>query len=63
MEGFFMSKRKSGGQTAESSAPPEIVCILVVDTMFDEFEVEICCQRAEGLIEFPRARTAAICSM
>jgi len=61
MEGF-LSKRNSGGQTAESPAPPEIVCILVVDTMFDEFEVEICCQRAEG-VEFPRARIAAICSM
>jgi hypothetical protein len=44
-----MSKRKSGGQTAESHSPPEIVCILVVDTMFDEFEVEICCQRADGV--------------
>jgi len=44
-----MSRRKSGGQTAESPAPPEIVCILVVDTMFDDFEVEICCQRTEGV--------------
>ena len=44
-----MSKRKSGGQTAGSPAPPEIVCILVVDTMFDDFEVEICCQRTEGV--------------
>ena len=39
-----MSKRKSGGQTTEFPAPPEMVCILVVDTMFDEIEVEICCQ-------------------
>jgi hypothetical protein len=44
-----MSKRKSGGQAAESPTPPEKVCILVVDTMFDEFEVEICCQRTDGV--------------
>lgn len=36
-----MSKRKSGGQTARSSpSPPEIVCVLVVDIILDEFEVE-----------------------
>ena len=41
-----MSKHKSGGRVAESPSPPEIVCILVVDNTFDEFEVEICCQHA-----------------
>ena len=44
-----MSKRKSGGRAAGPLSPPEMVCILLVDTMFDEFEVEICCQRAEGV--------------
>ena len=44
-----MSKRKSGGHAAESPSPPEIVCILVVDTIIDEFEVEICCQRTDGV--------------
>ena len=44
-----MSKRKSGGHAAESSSPPEIVCILVVDAIIDEFEVEICCQRTDGV--------------
>src|ERR1019366_979217 len=47
--GFFMSKRKSGGQAAESPSPPEIVCILVVDAVIDEIEVEICCQRTDGV--------------
>ena len=46
-----MSKRKSGGRAAGPLSPPEMVCILVVDTMFHEFEVEICCQRAEGVDE------------
>ena len=44
-----MSKRQSGDQTAESPSLPVIVCVLVVDDTFDEFEVEICCQRAEGV--------------
>ena len=44
-----MSKRKSGGRAAESPSPPEIVCILVVDAIIDEFEVEICCQRTDGV--------------
>jgi len=35
-----MSKRKSGGQAARSPSPPEIVCVLVVDIILDEFEVE-----------------------
>jgi hypothetical protein len=47
--GFFMSKRKSGDHAAESPSPPEIVCILVVDAIIDEFEVEICCQRTDGV--------------
>ena len=41
-----MSKRKSGGQAAGSPTPPEMVCILVVDVIIDEIEVEICCQHA-----------------
>jgi hypothetical protein len=44
-----MSKRKSGGHAAESPSPPEIVCILVVDAIPDEFEVELCCQRTDGV--------------
>ena len=44
-----MSNRESDGQAAESSSPPEIVCILMVDNTFDEFEVEICCQRTNGV--------------
>jgi hypothetical protein len=40
-----MSKHKSGDHGAESPSPPEIVCILVVDAIIDEFEVEICCLR------------------
>src|ERR1019366_3117310 len=47
--GFFMSKRKSGGQAAGSPTPPEMVCILVVDAVIDEIEVEICCQRTNGV--------------
>ena len=44
-----MSKRKSGGGAADSSSPPERVCVLVVDAIIDEFEVEICCQRTDGV--------------
>ena len=44
-----MSKRKSGSHAARSPSPPEIVCILVVDAIIDEFEVEICCQRTDGV--------------
>ena len=44
-----MSKRKSGGHAAGPPSPPEIVCILVVDAIIDEFEVEICCQRTDGV--------------
>jgi hypothetical protein len=44
-----MSERKAGGQAAGSLSSPEIVCILVVDAIFDEFEIEICCQRTDGV--------------
>ena len=44
-----MSKCKSDGQAAESTSSPVIVCVLVVDNTFDEFEVEICCQRTDGV--------------
>src|ERR1019366_9434328 len=47
--GVFMSIRKSDDPTAESPSPPEIVCILVVDAIIDEFEVEICCRRTDGV--------------
>jgi hypothetical protein len=49
VEGFCMSKCKSDGQAAGSPSPPVIVCVLVVDNTFDEFEVEICCQRTDGV--------------
>jgi hypothetical protein len=48
-EGFSMSKSKLGGDAAESPSPPERVCILVVDAIVDEFEVEVCCQRTDGV--------------
>lgn len=44
-----MSKRKSGGEAAEPTSPPKVVCTLVVDIILDEFEVEICCQRTDGV--------------
>ena len=44
-----MSKCKLDGRAAGSPARPEIVCTLVVDNTFDEFEVEICCQRTDGV--------------
>jgi hypothetical protein len=44
-----MSKRKSGSRAAESPSPPEMVCTLVVDAVIDEIEVEICCQRSDGV--------------
>src|ERR1022692_3135267 len=47
--GFFMSKHKSGARAAESPSPREIVCTLVVDAIIDEIEVEICCQRTDGV--------------
>jgi hypothetical protein len=47
--GFFMSKCKSDGRAAEPSSYPQIIYILTVDNTFDEFEVEICCQRTHGV--------------
>jgi hypothetical protein len=47
--GFFMSKRKSRRHVAEPPSPPEIVCILVVNAIIDEIEIEICCQRTSGV--------------
>src|ERR1035441_4191074 len=47
--GFFMSKRKSDNRAAGSPTPPEMVCILVVDAVIDEIEVEICCQRTDDV--------------
>jgi hypothetical protein len=44
-----MSKRKSGGHAAESASSPKIVCVLVVDAIIGEFEVQICCQRTDGV--------------
>jgi hypothetical protein len=44
-----MSKRESDDRAAESPARPVIVCVLVVDNTFAEFEVEICCQRTDGV--------------
>jgi hypothetical protein len=44
-----MPKSKLGGDAAESSSPPERVCILVVDAIIDEIEVEICFQRTDGV--------------
>jgi hypothetical protein len=44
-----MSKRKSGGQAAGSPTPPAMVFILVVDAVIDEIEIEICCQRTDGV--------------
>ena len=44
-----MSKRKSDSRAAGSPSPPEMVCTLVVDAVIDEIEVEICCQRTDGV--------------
>jgi hypothetical protein len=44
-----MSKRKSRHHMAEPPSSPQIVCILVVDAIIDEFEIEICCQRNNGV--------------
>src|ERR1035441_6606773 len=44
-----MSKRKSDSRAAGSPTPPEMVCTLVVDAVIDEIEVEICCQRTDGV--------------
>jgi len=44
-----MSTRKAGDRAAESTSPPETVCVFVVDAIIDEIEVEICCQRTDGV--------------
>ena len=44
-----MSKRKSGSHGAASTSLPETVCVLVIDAIIDEIEVEICCQRIGGV--------------
>jgi hypothetical protein len=44
-----MSKHKSRGHAIELPSPPEIVCTLVVDAIIDEIEIEICCQRTDGV--------------
>jgi hypothetical protein len=44
-----MPNRKSGSHEAESPSSSERVCILVVDIVIDEVEVEICCQRNGGV--------------
>jgi hypothetical protein len=47
-----MSKRKSGGHAARSPSPPEIVCILVVDAIIDEFEVENLALTSSGTMPY-----------
>jgi hypothetical protein len=47
-DGFYV-KTQSGGHAAESTSPSERVCILVVNAIIDEFEVDICCQRTNGV--------------
>jgi hypothetical protein len=47
-----MSKRESSAHAAESSSPPGIVCVLLVDVIIDEAEVEIRCERMTMSIEF-----------
>jgi hypothetical protein len=44
-----MSKSKLGGDAAEPASAPGRVCILVVDVIIEEFEVEIYCQRTNGV--------------
>ena len=44
-----MSKRKSDSRAARSPSPPEMVCTLVVDAVIAEIEVEISCQRTDGV--------------
>ena len=47
-----MSKRKSGGQAARSPSPPEIVCVLVVDIILDEVEVENLALTSSGTVPY-----------
>ncbi len=44
-----MSERKSNGQAADQTLPQERVCVLTVRTIVDDCEVEICCQRTDGV--------------
>ena len=44
-----MSKPKLDDVAAEPSSLPQIVCTLVVRTILDDCEVEICCQRSGGV--------------
>ena len=44
-----MSKRKSDGLAAESPSLPAIVCTLVIKTILDDCEVELHCQRTDGI--------------
>jgi hypothetical protein len=44
-----MPKHKSRRHVAEPPSPPQIVCNLVVDAIIDEIEIEICCQRIDGV--------------
>src|SRR5450759_4823837 len=44
-----MPKRRSDDHPTELPSPPEMVCTLVVDAVIDEFEIEIYCQRSDGV--------------
>lgn len=44
-----MSERKSNGAAVDPPSPRETVCILEVRTMLDDLEVEIYCQRIDGV--------------
>jgi hypothetical protein len=44
-----MLKCKSDGGAAVSPSSPEIVCILAVKTIVDDWEIEICCQRSDEI--------------
>jgi hypothetical protein len=47
-----MSRRKSGGHTAESPSPREKVCILVVDIVPDKFEAEHLALTSYGAVHY-----------
>jgi hypothetical protein len=44
-----MSKRILDGAESGTSFPRETVCTLVVDAMLDAVEIEICCERTDGV--------------
>jgi hypothetical protein len=44
-----MLRSISDGGAAVSPSPPEIVCVLTVKTILDDWEVKICCQRTNGV--------------